>query len=85
MTNLPEIELKTRDAIESTMTKQLLTSSGTTFERRLLFTQAESMNYAAHLTAVLHDQGDNQLRKQFLATLSQKCTTLHDQVVDLLK
>jgi hypothetical protein len=85
MANLPELEQKTRAAIQSTVTKQLLMSSGRTFEHRLLFTQAESMNYAAHLAAVLHDQDDNQLRKQFLATLSQKCTTLHDQVVELLK
>jgi hypothetical protein len=85
MANLPEMEQKTRAAIQSTVTKQLLMSSGRTFEHRLLFTQAESMNYAAHLAAVLHDQDDNQLRKQFLATLSQKCTTLHDQVVELLK
>jgi hypothetical protein len=85
MANLPEMEQKTRAAIQSTVTRQLLMSSGKTFERRLLFTQAESMNYAAHLATVLRDQDDNQLRKQFLATLSQKCATLHDQVIELLK
>jgi len=49
MTHLPEIEQKTRAAIESTVTKQLLFSSGKTFEVRFLLTQAEAMNYAAHL------------------------------------
>ena len=85
MANLPELEQKTRAAIQSTVTKQLLLSSGKTFERRLLFTQVESMNYAAHLAKVLHDQEDNPLRQEFLATLSQRCTTLHDRVIDLLK
>jgi len=85
MANLPEMEQKTRAAIQSTVTKQLLTSSGKTFERRLLFTQAESMNYAAHLAEVLHDQENDPLRKKFLDTLAQRCTTFHDQVVDLLK
>jgi hypothetical protein len=85
MTNLPQIEQKTRAAIDSTVTKQLLFSSGKTFERRLLFTQTEAMNYAAHLAQVLHDQEDNPLRKEFLATLSERCTTLHDRVMGLLK
>jgi hypothetical protein len=85
MANLPEMEQKTRAAIQSTVTKQLLTSGGKMFEHRLLFTQAESMNYAAHLAAVLHDQENDPLRKQFLASLSQQCTAFHDQVVELLK
>jgi hypothetical protein len=85
MANLPEMEQKTRAAIQSTVTKQLLTSSGKTFERRLLFTQAESMNYAAHLAAVLHDQENDSPRKEFLDALAQRCTTLHDRVVNLLK
>ena len=85
MANLPEIEQKTRAAIQSTVTKQLLTSSGKTFERRLLFTQAEAMNYAAHLAQVLHQQEDNEDRKSFLATLSERCITLHDKVIGLLK
>ena len=85
MTNLPQDEQKTRAAIESTVTKQLLTSSGKTFERQLLFTQAESMNYAAHLAKVLHEQEDNANRKNFLATLSERCTTLHDKAVELMK
>jgi hypothetical protein len=85
MANLPEFEQQTRAAIESTVTKQLLTSSGKTFERRLLFTQTEAMNYAAHLAQVLHEQEDNANRKSFLATLSERCTTLHDKAIDLLK
>jgi hypothetical protein len=85
MADLPEIEQKTRLAIASTDTKQLLTSSGKTFEHRLLLTQVEAMNYASHMAKVLHDQETDPLRKQFLATLSQHCATLHDKVIDLLK
>jgi hypothetical protein len=85
MANLPEMEQKTRAAIQSTVTKQLLTSGGKTFEHRLLFTQAESMNYAAHLAQVLHDQEGDPLRKKFLDALAQRCTILHDRVIDLLK
>ena len=85
MANLPEFEQKTRAAIQSTVTKQLLFSSGKTFENRLLLTQVESMNYAAHLAKVLHEQEDNANRKDFLATLSERCTTLHNKAIDLLK
>jgi hypothetical protein len=85
MPHLPEIEQKTRAAIESTVTKQLLFSSGKKFEVRLLFTQAEAMNYAAHPAQVLHDQETDPLRQKFLARLPQHCTTLRDQAMGLLK
>ena len=82
--DLPEMEQRTRAAIASTEAKQLLTSSGKTFERRLLFTQAEAMNYASHLAKVLQDQEPNPHRKHFLETLSQRCAALHDKVIALL-
>lgn len=85
MAHLPEIEQKTRAAIESTVTKQLLFSGGKTFEVRFLFTQAEAMNYVAHLAKVLHDQEANPVRQEFLTTLSERCTTLHDRAMGLLK
>jgi hypothetical protein len=85
MANLPQIEQQTRAAIESTLTKQLLFSSGKTFEVRFVFTQAQAMNYAAHLAKVLHDQEDNPVRKEFLGALSERCTALHDRVMGLLK
>ena len=85
MPHLPEIEQKTRAAIESTETKQLLFSSGKTFEVRFLFTQAEAMKYAAHLAKVLHDQEADPLRQKFLATVAERCTTLHDRAMRLLK
>lgn len=84
-TSLPQIERQTRDAIESTVTTQLLFSSGKKFEVRFLFTQAEAMNYAAHLARVLHDQEVNPVRKQSLATLAARCTALHDRAMGLLR
>ena len=84
--NLPEIEVKTRSAIQSTETKQLLFSSGKTFEVNFLLTQAEAMNYAAHLAQVLRNQETDTFRKKFLdKELAQRCTTLHDKVLQLLK
>ena len=83
--NLPQVEVTTRAAIKSTETKQLLFSSGKTFEVRFLFTQAEAMNYAAHLAQVLHDSETDLQRQQFLATLVERCTTLQDRVMGLLK
>ena len=83
--HLPEIEQKTRAAIESTETKQLLFSSGKKFAGRLLFTQVEALDYAAHLAQVLHAQEANPDRKNFLAKLAEQCTALHDQVIALLQ
>jgi len=85
MPNLPQIEQKTRAAVESTVTKELLFSSGKKFEVRFLFTQAEAMNYAAHLARVLHAQETDPLRQKFLTTLAAQCTTLHDRLMELLK
>jgi hypothetical protein len=84
MTDLPKVEQQTRDAIASTEAKQLLFSTGKTFESRLLFTQAEAMNYAAHLAKILEDQETDSQRKEFLAHLSDECTGLHDRVIKLL-
>jgi hypothetical protein len=85
MSNLPKVEQETRAAIQSTDTKELLFSSGKTFEQRLLFTQAQAMNYAAHLAQVLHDQEKDTDRKDFLAKLDARCTALHDKVIGLMQ
>ena len=85
MPHLPELEQKTRAAIQSTVTRQLLFSSGKKFEVRFLFTQADAMNYAAHLARVVHDQETDPQRQKFLATVAEHCTTHHDRVMELLK
>ena len=82
--DLPELESKTRASIKSTTTKQLLLSTGKTFEGRLLMTQAEAMNYASHLAGVLAEDEKNEKRKTFLTTLSKECAEFYDKVVKLL-
>ena len=85
MPNLPQIEQKTRAAMESTETKELLFSTGKKFAVRFLFTQAEAMNYGAHLARVLHAQETDPLRQKFLTTLAAHCTSFHDRLMERLK
>ena len=81
---LPKIELDTRDAIASTETKVLLTTSGDTFRLRLLLTQNKSMEYASHLAGALARHEKNQGRKQYLEGLSRKLDALNDKMIHLL-
>ena len=84
MSHLPPMEDKTRAAIESTTTKDLLFSTGKTFELRLLLTQVQALDYASHLANQLADQDGNPKRKEFLTQFSKQCEQHHKQVVDLL-
>jgi hypothetical protein len=81
---LPKIEKDTRDAIESTDTRVLMTSTGRTFQLRLLLTQTNSMEYASHLAQVLARGESSDARKQFLMALSKKLDALNDKVIQLL-
>jgi hypothetical protein len=84
MSHLPTMEEKTRAAIESTTTKDLLFSSGKAFELRLLLTQVEALDYASHLANQLANQDGNPKRKEFLTQFAKQCEQHHKQVVDLL-
>jgi hypothetical protein len=84
MSHLPAMEEKTRAAIESTTTKDLLFSSGRAFELRLLLTQVQALGYAGHLAAQLADQEGNAKRKEFLTQFAKQCEEHHKQVVELL-
>ena len=84
MSHLPSMEEKTRAAIESTTTKDLLFSSGKAFELRLLLTQVEALDYASHLANQLAAQDGNPKRKEFLTQFAKQCEQHHKQVVDLL-
>jgi outer membrane murein-binding lipoprotein Lpp len=84
MSHLPSLEEKTRAAIESTTTKDLLFSSGKAFELRLLLTQVQALDYASHLANQLADQDGNPKRKEFLTRFAKQCEQHHKQVVDLL-
>jgi hypothetical protein len=83
-TGLPDIEIRTRDAIASTQTHELLFNSGRNFEARLLFTQADAMNYAAHLAKVLNETEKDPARKQFLADLEKQSTDFYARILALL-
>ncbi len=84
VTHLPMAEQKARDSISSQMGKQILTSSGDPFESKLLMTQVEGLNYAAHLAQVLAEMETDLTRKQFLEKAAQKFTGLHDEVYQML-
>ncbi|MEO6183870.1 MAG: hypothetical protein ABIP76_12150 [Verrucomicrobiota bacterium] len=84
ITHLPAVEQKTRDSITSQMGKQILTSSGDSFESKLLMTQVEGLNYAAHLAKVLSEMETDLARKQFLQNASEKFVGLHDEVYQML-
>jgi len=84
MSHLPSMEEKTRAAIASTTTKDLLFSSGKTFELRLLLTQVQALDYASHLADQLADQDGNPKRKEFLMQFARQCVQHHKAVVDLL-
>ena len=82
--SLPAVEERTREAIESAQAKQLLGSSGPQFEVRLLISQAEGLNYGAHLAKTLYEQESDIRRKAFLESFSRDALRLHEQVIDLL-
>ena len=84
MSHLPSMEEKTRAAIASTTTKDLLFSSGKAFELRLLLTQVQALDYASHLADQLADQDGNPKRKEFLMQFARQCVQHHKAVVDLL-
>jgi hypothetical protein len=84
MEHLPSMEVKTRAAIQSTTTKDLLFSSGKTFELRLLLTQVQALDYGSHLANQLADKEGNPKRKEFLTQFAKQCEEHHKQVVEMV-
>jgi hypothetical protein len=84
VTNLPQIEQRSRDITASRTRNILLFSSGTQFETRLLFTQAQAMGYATALCDALREKERNLMRIEFLKTLSQESTDLHGRLMGML-
>jgi hypothetical protein len=84
VTDLPKVEQESRDLEAKTQEKNLLTSSGKTFELRLVFTQAEAMEYAKNLCDALIAREDNAQIKAFLTALSLQCAGFHQRLMDLL-
>jgi hypothetical protein len=82
--DLPYIEQKGRDLQTADDTQALLFSSGKEFEVRLIFTQAEAMNYARQLSKALAEHETDAARKSFLNDLSHRCSDFHDRLMKLL-
>ncbi len=72
-TDLPALEKKTRDSIEKSTTKRLFFSTGKNFERELLSTQLQSLDYGSHLAIVLRRQDGDKQRQAFLVPFSKEC------------
>jgi hypothetical protein len=82
--DLPKLEQKARDKESDIDTKALLFSNGEKFEVRLLFTQAQAMQYVRNLASTLADEEDNPERKSFLNDMSHRCSDLYDRLMKLL-
>jgi hypothetical protein len=80
---LPSIEQQSRDLQTSAETRGLLFSGGEDFERRLIFTQAEAMNYAQQLATALSDHESDPARKSFLKELATHAGQFHDRLMSM--
>ena len=83
--DLPYIEQRSRELQESDDRSALLASHGEPFERRLIFTQAQAMNYVVQLSRALQEKEPNPQRKAFLHVLQMQCTQFHDQLMTHLR
>ena len=83
--SLPEMEKRTRKAIESTKAKGLLSAKGKRFELELLLSQEDGLSYGSHMAQVLAEVEENKALKEYLTNLSTQLRMLHDSVVNLLE
>jgi hypothetical protein len=81
LSDLPNIEQKSRDLEQSDDTKGLLFSNGQTFELRLIYTQAQAMGYATQVARALQEQESDPARKKFLGDLARRCGEFNDQLM----
>jgi hypothetical protein len=84
-TGLPRAETETRDAIEKTRTKQLLTESGKEFEMQLLLAQNEALTYALHLSEVLARAEPDAARLELVRFLWKDLQGLQERLWSLLR
>jgi hypothetical protein len=82
--DLPYLEQHGRDLQAKDDEKALLFSSGREFELRLVFTQAQAMDYAMQLSRGLAEKEDDPARKSFLQNLTKQTGDFHDQLMKLL-
>ena len=82
--DLPRIEQESRDLDSSIEEKELLFSSGKTFEMRLIYSQAQAMEYGEVLCKALAAREDDAGRKAFVTDLSKQCADFRDRLLGLL-
>jgi hypothetical protein len=82
--SLPPGEVATRKAIADTKKHLLLGTSGREFERNLLLTQLEALNYGSHLAKVAAQEETNGDRAAFLRDIGKSLNDLHAEVSGLL-
>ncbi len=83
-TNLPRLENKTREMIDSETGKALLKSHDAQFEFKLLQSQVEGTNYASYLAKALAEVESNAERKTFLLKTASGFSALHDKVYQMI-
>ena len=83
-TGLREVEARVRDSIESAIGKQLL-FAGDDFELRVLLTQAEALQYGAHLGRIIGGIDQDEQRSAWAQRLADQYDGLRDRVVASLK
>jgi hypothetical protein len=82
--DLPRVEQESRDLDSSIEEKELLFSSGKTFELRLIYSQAQAMEYGEVLCKALAAREDDAGRKAFVTDLSKQCADFRDRLLGLL-
>jgi hypothetical protein len=82
---LPAGEVSTRAAVAKTKQHTLLQSKGADFQFQLLLTQAEALNYGAHLAQVAADNDPEPERARELSKLSAELKLRYDQVLAMLR
>lgn len=81
---LPPGEQAARKAIARRTRYELLHASGVEFERRLLLTQVQALNYARHLAAVVAENEPQPAHAREFADLSAQFQHLHEQATTML-
>jgi hypothetical protein len=79
------VEQESRDNESKMDEKELLTSSGKTFELRLVFTQMQAMGYGSELAQALKTHEDNPDREEFLLSVLQRCGAFRERLMGQLE
>ena len=84
LTDLPQLEQRSRDLQAKEDEHTLLFSSGKDFELNLIFTQLEAVDYAKQLCKALIEKESDPTRRTFLTNLANQCDGFRDRLMKLL-